>query len=45
LRFNQCGGADAPDFEGRYAFDFYDHPERLQSPLLRIGGKLEVARC
>ena len=27
--------------KGRYAFDFYDHPERLQSPLLRIDGKLE----
>jgi NADH-quinone oxidoreductase subunit G len=22
--------------KGRYAFDFYDHPERLQSPLLRV---------
>src|ERR1039458_2940921 len=27
--------------KGRYAFDFYDHPERLQSPLLRVDGKLE----
>jgi NADH-quinone oxidoreductase subunit G len=27
--------------KGRYAFDFYNHPERLQSPLLRIDGKLE----
>jgi NADH-quinone oxidoreductase subunit G len=27
--------------KGRYAFDFYDHPERLQSPLLRVGGQLE----
>ena len=27
--------------KGRYAFDFYDHPERLQSPLLRVNGKLE----
>lgn len=27
--------------KGRYAFDFHDHPERLQSPLLRVDGKLE----
>ncbi|MBZ5727373.1 MAG: NADH-quinone oxidoreductase subunit NuoG [Acidobacteriia bacterium] len=27
--------------KGRYAFDFYDHPERLQAPLARVGGKLE----
>jgi NADH-quinone oxidoreductase subunit G len=27
--------------KGRYAFDFYDHPDRLQSPLLRVDGKLE----
>ncbi len=27
--------------KGRYGFDFYNHPERLQSPLLRIAGKLE----
>ena len=27
--------------KGRYAFDFTDHPERLQSPLLRVGWKLE----
>jgi len=27
--------------KGRYAFDFVHHPERLQSPLLRAGGKLE----
>ena len=27
--------------KGRYAFDFYDHAERLQSPLLRVNGKLE----
>ena len=27
--------------KGRYAFDFYDHPERLQSPLMRVNGKLE----
>ena len=27
--------------KGRYAFDFNHHPERLTSPLMRIGGKLE----
>lgn len=27
--------------KGRYAFDFYDHPERLQAPLMRVNGKLE----
>src|SRR5437899_438332 len=27
--------------KGRYAFDFYHHPERLQSPLIKIDGKLE----
>jgi NADH-quinone oxidoreductase subunit G len=27
--------------KGRYAFDFNDHPERLQSPLVRRNGKLE----
>jgi NADH-quinone oxidoreductase subunit G len=27
--------------KGRYAFDFYDHPERLLSPLVRVNGKLE----
>ncbi len=27
--------------KGRYAFDFYDHPERLQAPMVRINGKLE----
>jgi NADH-quinone oxidoreductase subunit G len=27
--------------KGRYAFDFYDHPERLLSPLARVNGKLE----
>jgi NADH-quinone oxidoreductase subunit G len=27
--------------KGRYAFDFYDHAERLQAPLLRGNGKLE----
>ena len=29
--------------KGRYAFDFVQHPERLQSPLLRKDGKLEPA--
>ncbi|MGD0497398.1 MAG: NADH-quinone oxidoreductase subunit NuoG [Bryobacteraceae bacterium] len=27
--------------KGRYAFDFYDHAERLQAPLARVDGKLE----
>jgi NADH-quinone oxidoreductase subunit G len=27
--------------KGRYAFDFYDHPNRLQAPLVRVNGKLE----
>src|SRR5882762_8990613 len=27
--------------KGRYAFDFYHHPDRLQTPLMKIGGKLE----
>ncbi len=27
--------------KGRYAFDFYDHPERIQAPLARVNGKLE----
>ena len=27
--------------KGRYAFDFTENPERLQSPMLRIDGKLE----
>jgi NADH-quinone oxidoreductase subunit G len=27
--------------KGRYGFDFYDHPDRLQAPLLRVNGKLE----
>jgi NADH-quinone oxidoreductase subunit G len=27
--------------KGRYGFDFYDHPERLQAPLVRVNGKLE----
>ena len=25
----------------RYAYDFYDHAERLQSPMIRVRGKLE----
>jgi NADH-quinone oxidoreductase subunit G len=29
--------------KGRYAFDFCDHAERLQSPLVRVSGKLEPA--
>jgi NADH-quinone oxidoreductase subunit G len=29
--------------KGRYAFDFYHHPERLQSPLVKVNGKLEPA--
>ena len=29
--------------KGRYAFDFVQHPERLQSPLIRKNGKLEPA--
>src|SRR5262245_4512428 len=27
--------------KGRYGFDFYNHPERLQSPLMRSNGQLE----
>ena len=27
--------------KGRYGFDFYDHAERLQAPLVRVNGKLE----
>src|SRR6202163_1175374 len=27
--------------KGRYGFDFHDHPERLQSPLMRVNGNLE----
>ncbi|HXE62985.1 MAG TPA: NADH-quinone oxidoreductase subunit NuoG [Bryobacteraceae bacterium] len=27
--------------KGRYAYDFYNHAERLQSPMIRVGGKLE----
>lgn len=29
--------------KGRYAFDFYDHPERLQTPMIRVNGKLKEA--
>jgi NADH-quinone oxidoreductase subunit G len=29
--------------KGRYGFDFYDHPERLQSPLVRANGELKEA--
>jgi NADH-quinone oxidoreductase subunit G len=28
--------------KGRYAYDFHDHAERLQSPMMRINGKLEA---
>ncbi len=27
--------------KGRFAFDFTSHPERLQSPLMKVNGKLE----
>jgi NADH-quinone oxidoreductase subunit G len=27
--------------KGRYAFDFYHHPDRLLSPLMKLDGKLE----
>src|SRR5215469_8657870 len=27
--------------KGRYGFDFYEHADRLQAPLLRVNGKLE----
>src|SRR4029077_16291882 len=27
--------------KGRYGFDFYVHPDRLQAPLVRVNGKLE----
>jgi len=27
--------------KGRYGFDFYDHPERLQAPLMRVEGELK----
>src|SRR5215467_13546739 len=29
--------------KGRYAYDFYNHAERIQSPMIRVGGKLEPA--
>lgn len=29
--------------KGRYAFSFYDHPDRLRTPLVRKNGKLEPA--
>ena len=29
--------------KGRYAFKFYDHPERLRSPLIKRNGKFEEA--
>ncbi|MDP9170498.1 MAG: NADH-quinone oxidoreductase subunit NuoG, partial [Acidobacteriota bacterium] len=28
--------------KGRYAYDFHDHAERLQSPMMRVNGKLEA---
>src|SRR5580704_14838054 len=27
--------------KGRYAFDFVEHPERLQSPMIKVGDKFE----
>ena len=27
--------------KGRYAFDFMDHPERLQSPLMKVNGEFQ----
>ncbi len=27
--------------KGRYAYDFYNHAERITSPMIRVGGKLE----
>ena len=27
--------------KGRYAFDFIDHPERLQSPLMKVNGEFQ----
>jgi NADH-quinone oxidoreductase subunit G len=27
--------------KGRYGFDFYNHPDRLLSPMMRVDGKLE----
>jgi len=29
--------------KGRYGFDFYDHPERLEAPLIRVNGGLKEA--
>jgi NADH-quinone oxidoreductase subunit G len=29
--------------KGRYGFDFYDHAERLQMPLMRVNGELKEA--
>jgi NADH-quinone oxidoreductase subunit G len=29
--------------KGRYGFDFYDHPERLEAPLIRVNGELKEA--
>jgi NADH-quinone oxidoreductase subunit G len=29
--------------KGRYGFDFYDHPERLRAPLIRVNGDLKEA--
>jgi NADH-quinone oxidoreductase subunit G len=29
--------------KGRYGFDFYDHPERLTAPLMRVNGGLKEA--
>jgi NADH-quinone oxidoreductase subunit G len=41
---NRDGSGINGDFlciKGRYAFDFYNHEERLQTPLMRVNGKLE----
>ncbi len=27
--------------KGRYAYDFYDHPDRIQSPMMRVNGALQ----
>lgn len=29
--------------KGRYAFSFYNHPERLRTPLIRVNGELQPA--
>ncbi len=29
--------------KGRYAFGFYDHPDRLKNPLIKRNGKFEKA--